>query len=106
MGEKPLNCWEYKKCGREPGGKNVRDMGVCPASTERSLDGIHRGDNAGRSCWIIAGTFCGGKVQGSYASKMNNCADCEFFKLVMYEEHTDLQEATLLLEALTIVARS
>ena len=105
MGLKPLNCWEVKQCGREPGGKNVVELGVCPASTEKSLDGIHRGDNAGRACWIIAGTYCGGKVQGNYAAKLGNCANCAFFKQVLEEEETTLQDATNLLIALDIVAR-
>jgi hypothetical protein len=29
---KKLNCWEVKKCGREPGGVKVKELGVCPAS--------------------------------------------------------------------------
>ena len=29
-----LNCWEVKKCGREPGGKSVATLGVCPAASE------------------------------------------------------------------------
>lgn len=103
--EQPKNCWEFKGCGREPGGKNVAALGVCPAATTAALDGIHRGDNAGRSCWVIAGTYCGGKVQGEYAQKLKNCADCEFFKLVMVEEHTNLEEANHLLIAIAIVAR-
>lgn len=28
------NCWEYFKCGREPGGSKVDELGVCPAATE------------------------------------------------------------------------
>ena len=28
-----INCWEVKKCGREPGGAKVAELGVCPAST-------------------------------------------------------------------------
>lgn len=102
---RPLNCWEFKKCGRQPGGDRVKELGVCPAATEKSLDGIHRGDNAGRACWIIAGTFCGGKVQGSFAAKNKNCAECEFFKQVLKDENTDLHEATDLLMALVIVSR-
>ncbi len=31
-------------------------------------------------CWQVAGTFCGGKVQGSFAHKYNNCSGCEVFK--------------------------
>jgi len=105
MSEKPLNCWEVKGCGREPGGAQTEALGVCPASVTKSLDGIHRGDNAGRSCWIIAGTFCGGKVQGSFADKQGNCENCQFFKRVMEEENTTVQEANDLLQALAIVAR-
>lgn len=103
--EKPLNCWEYKGCGREPGGKNCEAAGVCPTAISEALDGIHRGDNAGRSCWVIAGTYCGGKVQGHYAMKINNCTNCDFFRLVMEEENTNLEEASHLLTALAVVAR-
>ncbi len=31
-------------------------------------------------CWQIAGTFCGGKVQGAFAQKYHNCTGCEVFK--------------------------
>ena len=105
MAQKPLNCWEYKKCGRQPGGEKAETHGVCPAATEKSTDGIHRGDCAGRACWIIAGTYCGGKVQGDYAAKLTNCTDCDFFQLVVTEEKTDVQDAIHLLEVLRIVAR-
>jgi len=27
-----LNCWEFKKCGRQPGGPKVAELGVCPAT--------------------------------------------------------------------------
>lgn len=103
--KKPVNCWEYKSCGREPGGKNVNEFGSCAAATEKSVDGIHRGDNAGRACWIIAGTYCGGEIQGSYAAKIENCSQCDFFKLVLEEEKTNVHDATHLLQALSIVSR-
>ena len=105
MNKKPLNCWEFKKCGREPGGENVEDLGVCPAATERSLDAFHRGDNAGRCCWVIAGTYCGGTVQGSFADKNANCAECEFCKKVLEEEGISFDEAQDILTALAIVSR-
>jgi hypothetical protein len=73
------NCWEFKKCGREPNGTMVAELGVCPASIETKVDGIHGGKNGGRSCWVVSGTYCGGKVQGTYASKLSNCLTCEFF---------------------------
>lgn len=105
MKQKPLNCWEFKKCGRQPGGDKVAELGVCPASEAKGLDGIHRGDNGGRACWIIAGTFCGGKVQGTHAAKQENCAQCDFLQQVMVDENTELQEATTLLQAMLVVAR-
>ncbi len=80
------NCWEVKNCGREPGGAKTLEFGVCPAGTEERTDGIHEGKNAGRCCWVVSGTLCGGKVQGSFAAKLGNCMDCEFYKSVKSEE--------------------
>ncbi|UOO37016.1 hypothetical protein IZU99_06985 [Oscillospiraceae bacterium CM] len=72
------NCWEYKKCGRQPGGEKVKDFGVCPASTSAVLNGIHDGNNGGRACWVISGTYCKGQVQGTFAQKFSNCKVCDF----------------------------
>ncbi len=83
---KKQNCWENKKCGREPGGAKVSELGECPAATDKSSDGINRGKNAGRICWAVAGTFCGGKVQGTFAEKRLSCIDCNFYKKVKEEE--------------------
>jgi hypothetical protein len=80
------NCWEFKKCGREPGGAKSKEMGICPATTEASCTGMNGGKNAGRICWAIAGTFCGGKVQGDFAQKSVSCMSCDFFKSVKQEE--------------------
>jgi hypothetical protein len=63
------NCWEVKKCGRIPGGDKVDEMGICPAYPD-----------GGKICWRIAGTFCGGDIQGSAAKKLNSCTKCEFYK--------------------------
>jgi len=82
------NCWEFRKCGRAPGGERAKEFGICPATTEARLNGIHGGTNGGRSCWAIAGTFCFGEPQGTFANKLNNCMDCGFFWLV-YEEEED-----------------
>lgn len=83
------NCWEVKNCGREPGGRKTNVLGVCPAASDSSCDGIHGGKNAGRICWAVAGTFCGGKVQGDFAKKIVSCMLCEFFKQVKYHEGSD-----------------
>ncbi len=81
-----LNCWEFMKCGREVGGKNVEQLGVCLAATEIKASGIHSGINGGGCCWAIAGTLCGGEIQGTFAMKLGSCIKCEFHKLVINEE--------------------
>ena len=83
------NCWEFKKCGREPGGVKVLDLGVCPATTETSADGLNGGEKGGRICWAVTGTFCGGKVQGTFAQKQISCLACDFFVKVKEEEWRD-----------------
>jgi len=95
-----LNCWEFKKCGREPGGAKASELGVCKASTETRTHGINGGKNGGRACWAIAGTLCGGQVQGTFAAKMANCSKCEFFQLVRREEGADFTATAEILSAL------
>ncbi|MCX6151368.1 MAG: hypothetical protein NTX22_12630 [Ignavibacteriales bacterium] len=84
------NCWEIKNCGRQPGGVKVKDYRECPASTEVRLNGINSGQNGGRCCWPISGTFCGGKIQGTFAVKYGNCLECNFYKTVFCEEGKQL----------------
>ena len=79
------NCWEIKQCGRQPGGAKAAELGVCPASTA-SLHECNGGRYGGRVCWAIAGTLCGGKVQGTFAQKAANCMNCEFYQTVKREE--------------------
>jgi len=92
------NCWEFKKCGREPNGAKVQELGVCPAAVESRVDGIHGGHNGGRVCWAVAGTLCGGKVQGTFAVKLGNCLLCEFHKKVLLEESGHTVPVGLILE--------
>ncbi len=91
------NCWEFKQCGREPGGSNVKELGMCPASTEPRLDGVHEGYCAGRSCWVVAGTLCGGEIQGSFAKKYGDCEKCEFYNSVRKEEGLKFKLSSMLL---------
>lgn len=58
-----MNCWEFKNCGRD----KSKD---CPAYP-----------NNGTNCWRVAGTMCGGKVQGTFAQKLANCMECDYYKL-------------------------
>jgi len=76
------NCWEYMKCGRD--GSN--NLGTCPAVTEAKAHAVNRGKNGGRVCWAVPGTYCAGKVQGTYAEKVLICSDCDFRKKVQEEE--------------------
>lgn len=62
-------CWEAKKCGRIPGGGKTAELGVCPAYPDH-----------GFSCWGVAGTLCGGTVQGSGAEKLASCTQCDFYQ--------------------------
>jgi len=86
---KKLNCWEFEKCGREPGGAKVTELGICPAATESSANGINKGKNGGRICWAIAGTFCKEVAEGEFAKEKVSCMTCDFFKLVSNEENVD-----------------
>ena len=87
-----LNCWECKKCGREQGGAKVPELGVCPAAVETGANRINSGKNGGRACWVISGTLCGGTIQGTFAAKLSNCLECEFYKLVGQEEGSNLEK--------------
>lgn len=63
MNDKPLTCWEFKRCSQKD----------CP---------IYRQD-AGEICFAIRNTLCDGKVQGGGFSKfMDTCRTCDFYKLV------------------------
>jgi hypothetical protein len=59
---KRLKCWEFKGCGMDK-------TGGCPAFEK----------NHGHTCWRVAGTMCGGKVQGTFAQKLDNCKECNFY---------------------------
>ncbi|MGM0644639.1 MAG: protein kinase domain-containing protein [Thermodesulfobacteriota bacterium] len=80
------NCWEYMKCGKEPGGANVSETGVCPAALDTSNDGVNSGKCAGRFCWAVAGTMCGGTNQENFAEKRKSCLKCRFYKKVRAQE--------------------
>jgi two-component system NtrC family sensor kinase len=65
-----MQCWEYMKCGRD------KDATMkCPAYP-----------SYGRICWVVSGTFCEGKVLGTYAQKYEDCRKCEFFQKVHNRE--------------------
>lgn len=55
-----INCQQVIKCGKTD----------CPAYSESEPT----------RCWEIAGTFCKGQVQGEYAKKIKDCAQCEVYQ--------------------------
>lgn len=81
-----LNCWDIKRCGRESGGKNSTTLGVCPAATAETCHGRNGGTNGGRYCWRIAGTMCDEDTQGTFATKVETCGNCDVFQAVIREE--------------------
>jgi hypothetical protein len=73
-------------CGMQPGREKAEEFGVCPAATDTRLHGKHRGKNAGRACWQVAGSFCREQAKGVFALNIDNCMECDFFWLVVKEE--------------------
>ncbi|MBU0729963.1 MAG: HAMP domain-containing protein [Proteobacteria bacterium] len=58
-----IPCWEFMQCGRD---KNSELK--CPSYP-----------HYGRVCWVVAGTLCAGKVQGTFAQKITDCKQCKFY---------------------------
>lgn len=82
------NCWDYSNCNKS---------GQCPVSTTDKLTGVNNGKKGGRCCWAVAGTFCGGEVQGVFAQKILNCLNCDFFKAVKKQEGINYVSSTEIL---------
>lgn len=77
-----MNCWECMGCGRHI----QNDKGICPATVDARLDGIYGGKNAGRACWLVKDTLCGGRSDGKFKDKIKKCSNCGFYNRVMKEE--------------------
>jgi hypothetical protein len=83
-----LNCWEFKKCGREPGGAHAAAAGTCPAAVEARADGIHSGMNGGRCCWAVTAAL---RQKGICLNQAgDSCNACDFYRLVRSEEEERL----------------
>jgi hypothetical protein len=57
-----MRCWHYNECGHE------KDS-LCPATAK----------SAGRSCWLVAKTKCGGKVHGEHTQRVKSCGGCPYY---------------------------
>ncbi|MFQ5480468.1 MAG: response regulator [Thermodesulfobacteriota bacterium] len=67
-----LRCWKAKKC----------DEKSCPSyKQEENL-----------RCWEVAGTLCGGEVQGTSARKLKDCRKCDVFKAARTDHLYELGE--------------
>jgi len=93
--EKPIvlsniNCWEFMKCGREPGGINSESEGVCPTASNALLDKTNNGKNGGRICWYVDGTNCMKKISGEFIDRFEYCQKCSFYLLVQKQENRHL----------------
>lgn len=73
-------CWDLKNCERWPGGKKEAEFGVC---ITYPWGGWH--------CWALAGTLCGGLVQGSAAQKEGNCQMCQHYIELMENDPSKLK---------------
>lgn len=47
-----------------------------------------------------SGTLCDGKVQGTFAAKIMDCLNCEFYELVRKEEGPDFKRVKRISERL------
>jgi len=77
-----MNCWEFKKCGRQKGGDKADELGVCPAYPDH-----------GRSCARVSGTMCDDTVQGDFVYKFPTCIRCEYYKSSHYDKSYLKEEA-------------
>lgn len=67
-----LKCWEVKSCEKTD----------CPSYKSENL-----------RCWQVAGTFCGGRVQGFFANKYGDCRKCEVYQNVFKDRITMIGES-------------
>jgi len=86
--EKKLNCWQFKNCNRI---FNKSTESVCPVMLAVEHDGKNGGTNGGRICWQVAGSFCGGKMQGAFVQKLDTCLKCDFARYVFDKEGKNLK---------------
>ncbi len=43
-------------------------------------------------CWQVAGTFCGGEVQGEFAQKYFSCSECSVYKIATKDPMNQISE--------------
>jgi hypothetical protein len=83
-----LNCWQFKNCGREPGGVLAETLGECPVAQTMKYDGLNNGVGAGRACWMVRNAAC--KNAPNMSLPVDPCHTCDFYKRVVFEQDKDL----------------
>jgi len=58
--QKVQRCWQHFDCRHKE----------CPAYNEKDS-----------RCWLYSNTFCRGSFNGTFSEKIDDCKECEFFKL-------------------------
>ncbi|MDH3891535.1 MAG: hypothetical protein OEV49_10670 [candidate division Zixibacteria bacterium] len=79
-----LNCWQFKNCGREPGGVLTELVGECPVARTMKYDGLNDGIGAGRACWMVRNAAC--KEAQNMSAPVDPCHTCDFYKRVVFEQ--------------------
>lgn len=64
-------CWQQLGCEKED----------CPAYGQEHA-----------RCWLIAGTFCRGEVQGQFARKLKDCRLCEVYQMATADPVDEITE--------------
>ncbi len=64
-------CWQTLNCGHRG----------CPVYSKKHI-----------RCWQIAGTHCGGLIQGHFAKKFNDCKECRVYKQSVTDPAFEIQE--------------
>ncbi|XCN75156.1 MAG: two-CW domain-containing protein [Candidatus Electrothrix aestuarii] len=78
MSDNRMNCWEFKQCGREPGGSNIEKYGSCSVPVSVEHNGINNGKNGGRSCWILREAACEKIMRACRVDEIKECRQCRF----------------------------
>ena len=65
-------CWEAKEC----------ETTACPSYR----------NHGNLRCWLVAGTACDGKVQGTFSQKRGDCSLCEVYRRARVNPVMDLGE--------------
>ena len=84
-----LNCWQFKNCGREPGGVMAEVLGECSVASTMRFDGLNEGIGGGRACWMVPNSVC--KQGVSTSTPVNPCHTCDFYKRVVFEQDDTLR---------------